>query len=71
MGFNSYYYDGLQPKMRAGMIKLHECILTSTYPQYDKRLFIELQAQFMKIARSEHVLNSLPPLGHKEALAIQ
>ena len=25
MGLNFYYYDGLQPKMRAGMIKLHEC----------------------------------------------
>ena len=24
MGLNSYYYDGLQPKMYAGMIKLHE-----------------------------------------------
>ena len=23
--FNFYYYDGLQPKMSAGMIKLHEC----------------------------------------------
>ena len=23
MGLNSYYYDGLQPKMNAGMIKLH------------------------------------------------
>ena len=26
MGLNFYYYDGLQPKMSAGMIKLHECI---------------------------------------------
>ena len=24
MGLNSYYYDGLQPKMSAGMIKWHE-----------------------------------------------
>ena len=29
-------------------------ILASTNPQYDKRLFIELQAQYMKIANSEH-----------------
>ena len=25
MGINFEYYDGLQPKMSAGMIKLHEC----------------------------------------------
>ena len=24
-GTQFFYYDGLQPKMRAGMIKLHEC----------------------------------------------
>ena len=29
-------------------------ILTSTNPQYDKRLFIELQVQCMKISSSEH-----------------
>ena len=28
MGLNSYYYYGLEPKMSAGMIKLHECITT-------------------------------------------
>ena len=31
-------------------------ILASTNPQYDKRLFIELPAQYMKIASSEHVV---------------
>ena len=31
-------------------------ILASTNPQCDKRLFIELQAQYMKIPRSEHVV---------------
>ena len=31
-------------------------ILASTNPQYDKRLFIELQIQYMKIASSEHVV---------------
>ena len=25
MGLNFYYYDGLQPKMRAGIINEHEC----------------------------------------------
>ena len=29
-------------------------ILVSTNPQYDKRLFIELQVQYMKIESSEH-----------------
>ena len=31
-------------------------ILASNNPQYDKRLFIELQVQYMKIASSEHVV---------------
>ena len=31
-------------------------ILASTNPQYDDRLFIELQVQYMKISRSEHVV---------------
>ena len=26
MGFNFYYYDGLQPEMRAGIINEHECM---------------------------------------------
>ena len=31
--------------------------LVSTNPQYDKRLFIELQVQYIKIPSSEHVEN--------------
>jgi hypothetical protein len=31
-------------------------LLASTNPQYDKRLFIELQIQYMKTAISEHVV---------------
>ena len=31
-------------------------ILASTNPQYDDRLFIELQVQYMKIPSSEHVV---------------
>ena len=27
MGLNFYYYDGLQPKIRAGIINEHECML--------------------------------------------
>ena len=26
MGLNFYYYDGLQPKIRAGIINEHECM---------------------------------------------
>ena len=29
---------------------------TSTNPQYDKKLFIDLLVQYMKITRSEHVV---------------
>ena len=28
MGLNFYHYDGLQPKMRAGIINEHECIMS-------------------------------------------
>ena len=31
-------------------------ILASTSPQYDKRLFIELQVQYMKTTSSVHVV---------------
>ena len=33
-------------------------IFASTSPQYDKRLFIELRVQYMKIASTEHVVNT-------------
>ena len=31
MGLNFYYYDGLQPKMREGIINEHECIASQKY----------------------------------------
>ena len=34
-------------------------ILDSTNPQYDERLFIELQVQYIKIPSSEHAKNML------------
>ena len=40
---------------RTGKSVSEAVILASTNPQYDKRLFIELQVQLMKIASSEHV----------------
>ena len=36
---------------------LEALILASTNPQYDKRFFIELRVQYMKISSSEHVKN--------------
>ena len=34
-------------------------ILASSKPQYDKRLIIELQVQYMKIVSSDHAHNML------------
>ena len=34
-------------------------ILVSTNPKYDKRFFIELRVQYMKVPSSEHVENML------------
>ena len=45
MGLNFYYYDGLQPKMRAGIINEHECIWGNTV--LDKLwLWLELKGDF-------------------------
>ena len=38
MGLNFYYYDGLQPKMRAGIINEHECTWRTSTPQSPKYL---------------------------------
>ena len=48
--------SSLQKKIGAGKSFSEALILASTNPQYDKRLFIELQVQYMKIASSEHVV---------------
>ena len=39
-----------------GKYFLEALIFASTNPQYDKRLFIGLQVQYMKITSSEHVV---------------
>ena len=39
-----------------GKSLLEALILTSTNPQYDKRLFIDLPVQYMKTTSSEHVV---------------
>ena len=43
----------------SGKSFLEALIFASTNPQYDDRLFIELQVQYMKIASSEHGQNML------------
>ena len=52
----------LQGKMIAsftGKYLSEALIFASTNPQYDDRLFIELQVQYMKISSSEHGENML------------
>ena len=46
----------LIPKIGTGEFFSEALILASTNPQFDKRLFIELQIQYMKIPSSEHVV---------------
>ena len=41
--------------LNIGNFLLEPLILASTNPQYDKKLFIELPVQYMKITSSEHV----------------
>ena len=45
--------------MLTGKSLLEAFILASTNPQYGKRLFIDLQVQYMKTASSEHEENML------------
>ena len=36
MGLNFYYYDGLQPKIRAGIINEHECKYLADIRELDR-----------------------------------
>ena len=65
-GLGQYHYaDNFQPYPNnlkfsvTGKSFSEALILVSTNPQYDKRLFIELRVQYMKIPSSEHVENML------------
>ena len=42
--------------VHTGKSLLEALILASTYPQYDKRLFIDLPVQYMKNTSSERVV---------------
>ena len=44
-----YYLNGIVNCLGTGKYFSDALILASTNPQYDKRLFIELQVQYMKI----------------------
>ena len=44
-------------KLYAGKFLSEAVILASTNPQYGNRLFIELQVQYKKIPKAEHVKN--------------
>ena len=46
-----------EPLSRTGKSFSEVLFLASTNPQYDKRLFIELKVQYMKIPSSEHQEN--------------
>ena len=48
------FYTKNDEKCSTGKSILEALIFASTNPQYDKRLFIELQVQYMKITSSEH-----------------
>ena len=48
--------DGIS-NSEQGTVQSEAFILTSTNPQYDKRLFIDLPVQYMKTTSSEHVVN--------------
>ena len=50
------YFEAKIGKVSTGKSFSEALILTSTNPQYDKRLFIESPVQYMKIPSSEHVV---------------
>ena len=52
--YNYYFYNSLS--LSTGKSLSEAYIFVSTNPQYEDRLFIELQVQCMKIPSSEHVV---------------
>ena len=59
IGDNELFKSSLEPSGDTGKSFSGGLILASTNPQYDQRLFIELQVQYMKIGSSEHAQNKL------------
>ena len=60
---NKSIWEGIQNlsqnKFGTGKSFSEALILAVTNPKYDKRLFLELQVQYMTIPSSEHVKNML------------
>ena len=50
MGLNFYYYDGLQPKMRAAIINEHECSMI---------LVVEYEFYVYKIREHSHMTSDV------------
>ena len=59
IGDSELFKSSLEPSADTGKSFSEALILASTNPQYDKRLFIDLQVQYMKIPSSEHRENML------------
>ena len=55
MGLNFYYNDGLQPKMRAGIINEHECI----YSRFATIQVGDSSTRAVVVARREHHVMSV------------
>ena len=58
MGLNFYYYDGLQPKIRAGIINEHECIrclLTTIADTNPANVILGNQGMVSLVAKIEYV----------------
>ena len=54
--WNRWRFEGHVVRFNTGKSFSEALILTSTNPQYDKRLFIELPVQYKKTICSEHVV---------------
>ena len=56
---DTYFFDNFKIFFVTGKSLSEALIFASTNPQYDKRLFIELRVQYMKIPSSENKENKL------------
>ena len=62
IGDNELFKSSLEPSADTGKSFSEALILNSFInPKYEKRLFVELQVQYMKIASSQHAQNMLCP----------
>ena len=57
IAFITIYFKRFSQMLNTGKSLSEALILASTNPQYDDRLFIELQVQYKKTTSSVHVVN--------------